>query len=381
MARKPAVSVVDQDGNPVPNVVEDGQVTVFNQDPTPEEDTEPLQRAAQELGASGDAGRVEVWRVKRSLAGSQEAFLGAMELEECSVPEVQRRFGGGEFRIRIRRQNGKLYKQETKIIEGEPITPRAPAPPTVIAAPQDHTEGAVMRALGEIMRQNQEFLITLKQSLQPAAPPKTTIEMAQELLALKSLFIDPNAPRADPFAMLTQTIGLIKETGILEGGGGGGQTTEMDLFKTLIEKFGPAFMEGVKRDAPALPQSFNPALPPSGMAPQAQPNPIPNRSANPNPPQPEDAEMNRIKMALNFLAIKAGEGADPDLYAEMVLDNAPEDDIKMLFSNPQWFDQLAAVAPAIRNHVEWFTKLRASIEQQLTEEQAPVNPSPDETAT
>lgn len=380
------VAVVDSEGNPLPHVQDGGTVTVLGNDENgetiePEDYVDPFTRAAQELGASGDYGRVEIYRVKRTLSGPLEAFVGPMSLEEFNYVEVQRRYGGGEFRFRLKDGNGRIKKQVTQTFEGEPIVPRQPSSQQVVQSHESRSEGneTLMRALGAIMEQNNALLTEIRNSRQ--TPQKSTLEIAQELAALKALFSD--GPRPDPFQMFTQTIGLIKETGLMEGAGGGGATTEMDLFKTLIEKFGPAFMAGIQKDQnaaidnpPAIP--FNPH---AGMATQTASPPVsvaPIRP-NPNPPAQADPQMMQLKMALRFLCVKAVEGGDADLYADLVMDNASDEELRALFSSPQWLEQLASVFPDVRNHSAWFAKLKAAIETRLTEEAEAGDPSADET--
>lgn len=373
-SKNAAMSVIDAEGNPLPNVQEDGTVQVLTggvvNEPDLIEEDDPLANAIQELGASGDDGRVEIWRVKRTLQGTQEAFVSPMALEDFSIARVQQLYGGGHFRVVVKNQRGKIVKRGSLQIDGDPImTQRQQAPQSALPVPYppQGEDSPLMRSIGALMQQNNQILQLLAQNVQHDRPiQKSTVEFAQELLTIKSLF---QAPGGDPIDMMTKTINLMKEMGV--AGNGGGETTEMDLFKSLIEKFGPAFMAGMQKDAAensALQNMLPTPAPSFNNSPNLQPQPQPQ----PNPahrPQPAtDPEMLKLKMALHFLCSKAKAGTDPETYADVVLDEVGENDTDFtnLINDPQWLEKLSVFVPDVRVYSTWFTQLRESIIAQLT---------------
>lgn len=398
------VSVEDDDGNPLPHVQVGNTVRVI-QPPEAgdnsgeilddEQFVDPFSRAAAELGESGEYGRVEIYRIRRTLNGVVEAFVAPMSLEEFNYVEVQRRYGGGEFRFKLKNEKGQIKKVGTQMFEGEPITHRTPqvtqqpTPPHLASYPYQsppQQDATLPLALGELMKQNNAILQTLAQQqqmfgamLQNLGRQKSTIEIAQEFAAIKGLFGGGGMDLDN----LSKMVSIVKDIG--GDGGGGGKTSEMDLFGKMIDQFGPAIIGGMQKDS--MP---NPSLP--HMPLQPQPMPIPNPSSPnfpPSPPYPSqpstqkpDPEIMKLKMALSFLCSKAKENSDPALYADLVLDNAADDEIRALFANSNWLDQLATVHPPVREHAAWFTSLKTAIENILTEPEDVGNPQaepiPDE---
>lgn len=73
-----------------------------------------------------------------------------------------------------------------------------------------------------------------------------------------------------------------------------------------------------------------------------------------------------------LLCQKASEGADPTLYAEIVLDNVPDETLTMLLSRqPTPLDALIAEFPAAEPHRAWFAALIDTLMQAMTDEEDP----------
>jgi hypothetical protein len=73
-----------------------------------------------------------------------------------------------------------------------------------------------------------------------------------------------------------------------------------------------------------------------------------------------------IAYYLGFLVSKAQADADPELYAEMVLDNLTDEQlIPMLNRGPALIDDFIAAVPAVANHRPWFESLIAAVTNAL----------------
>ena len=72
---------------------------------------------------------------------------------------------------------------------------------------------------------------------------------------------------------------------------------------------------------------------------------------------------------LAFLVSKAKIGSDPSLYAEVVLDNVPDDQLMpMLNRGDALISDLVSLHPPVGEHREWFTKLLKEINDLLEPE-------------
>jgi hypothetical protein len=71
------------------------------------------------------------------------------------------------------------------------------------------------------------------------------------------------------------------------------------------------------------------------------------------------------KQYINMLLQKAKQGASPELYAEYILDNAPEDVVRQNFTGVGVIDDIVRLVPEVGNHVNWFTELQSAIIQML----------------
>ena len=72
---------------------------------------------------------------------------------------------------------------------------------------------------------------------------------------------------------------------------------------------------------------------------------------------------------LQLLVAKAGEGSDPTLYADLVVDSMPEGDVvSLLNAQPSTIEMLIVVCPAVAEHREWFQTLIDTVSQAFAEE-------------
>ena len=75
-----------------------------------------------------------------------------------------------------------------------------------------------------------------------------------------------------------------------------------------------------------------------------------------------------IKKYVGMLVERAERGSDPDLYADFVLDNVPENVIKEHLANENIIEELSKIDPRVAQHAEWFNSLRDSLVSALTED-------------
>jgi hypothetical protein len=112
-------------------------------------------------------------------------------------------------------------------------------------------------------------------------------------------------------------------------------------------------------------------------APTAQKPALP---APPTPPQPthsEGSDVNMLHYYYGVLCQKAASGADPVLYAELVLDNVDDATLQTLLTKqPTPLDALMAEYPPAVPHREWFASLIDTLMSAMTDDPPPVDDAP-----
>ena len=75
------------------------------------------------------------------------------------------------------------------------------------------------------------------------------------------------------------------------------------------------------------------------------------------------------------LVRRAIKGQDPEIYAQVLLDNLPsfitEQEIFERMSAPDAINQLAQLNPAVKAHAEWFDHFRKSVLDSFDDDEAP----------
>lgn len=73
-----------------------------------------------------------------------------------------------------------------------------------------------------------------------------------------------------------------------------------------------------------------------------------------------------IKHYLNMLIQKAENDSDPVLYAEFILDNAPQSMVEENIMREDLIEYASSIDPRVKQHEKWFTELRDHIVSVLT---------------
>jgi len=174
----------------------------------------------------------------------------------------------------------------------------------------------------------------------PVAPPvqdpaAMQLAMVQTLATLKEIATPPAAPAADDgVERLIQGITLAQKLGK-----GDGETNTSDLL-----------MEGLRQFAPAIAQATQ-----AGMATQAGPPGAAQLPPPPGAPPPQSPEQKAmfertlLRTQLKFLVKNAQEGRNPELYAELLLDQVGEVKLLEFIGAPDveavrpWFERMRVV--------------------------------------
>jgi len=178
--------------------------------------------------------------------------------------------------------------------------------------------------------------------------------------------------------MLMKGFELARE---LKGNEGGAEPTLMGLMSDLLKSPMVGQMVAAAQAQPQAQQRIAPPRPPQQPPkPPAQPLAPPLNTPPVQPPaqsfasetQPEPVNP-MLTQYLALLCAKAADGADPALYADLVLDNLDPDLLDQLLARlPTPVDGLIADHAAVAEHREWFEQLVAIIQGALAPEAPPV---------
>lgn len=314
--------------------------------------------------------RISIYRVVKNQPPS---WVAECDPTSFSLEELRDKYRGGEFRLYIMK-DGRLWKNMRIFVE-PPVTA-----PIESAAPSSQ-----LGDLLTVMREGfaaQAAALREATTVRPPSPfanmdlPAVITAVTGALVALRPPPPPPAPPPAADVDFASKSIDMF-----MKG---------LELARDLKEDASPAdnSIGGMLRTvlgsplmaqavAAATPQPHPPQPRPALAGPQqpqaqTQPQPQPQPQAQTQPTQPEASDVNMLHYYYGLLCQKAAAGADPTLYAEMVLDNVDDDTLNTLLTKqPTPLDALIAEYPAAAPHREWFGQLIDVLMSAMTEEEPP----------
>lgn len=295
--------------------------------------------------------RINVYRIVKNQPPS---YVFECSPESFSLDELRDKYNGGEFRLYVMK-DGRLWKNTRVIVEPRQIISAGhdPSPPTqlfdMMALIRDgfSAQTAAMReiATGRVGAPSMFSGMDLPAVITAAAA------------AITALRPPPAPPPAAPPDTTSQALDMF-----MRG---------MEIAMNVRDNASPVdnSIGGMLRDV--LKSPIVAAAVQAQMAPQppAQPNPRQQPAPALSPPvqpqvshaktdSPPPAPDAMLSYYISFLAQKAAAGADPELYAEMVLDNLTDDQLNpMLARGDLLIDDFIALHASVANHRDWFLAL------------------------
>ena len=293
--------------------------------------------------------------------GKQISFLFRTSPDEMSGGEIMERcrdhYGTGDYRVHIR--------QGPRIVHNRGFSVEARKEPDPITAQASGTADILVMMQANNASTQQMFMATMSamaealKGREPPPPPDPVAmqnSMIQALVALKGLAV-PESTAKDPVEMLIQGVQLAAELRPAEG-----DTNANDLVLAGLKAFAPTITEATRQ----------------GLAAQAagQPQPgAPGSPGEPGPGRPGDPQLTAdaareremglrqvmMRQQLAWLVKQASVGKNPDLYAELLLDQVGEQTVLEFVGKPDALEQLAAIEPRVKDYSVWFEELRACI--------------------
>lgn len=304
-----------------------------------------------ESGAPGAA--KSAWAF--SCSPADFTFTGLLERIK-NDPEL----GPGTYSLRVRRATQWVGRRVITIAgrARPPVTAAAVAAVAAPPAPAIDLERAMLTMQLKAAEQMQTFMLSIVSKLSTPTQAGPTFG---ELVALVKTLQGEREAR-DPIkdvqrllelrdAVQPSTIAAADDEDLEAATHKG--ATNADVFLKLADTFGPAIAGALSPGARA---TAAPAAAPPGPAASSPP-----AAAADEGPTPEQ----RIRSAVTLLLTGAARGGYPQAYAEVALDELGDDLARLVLARPNALDQLAAMAPQVTQHREWFDQVLQHARQLL----------------
>ncbi len=336
--------------------------------PAPEDDEiDPVENVRAQLNAGGDGSFVTVMRV--GVNGKPDTSCGRMDAQTFDIENVRAEFGPGTYRFigYAPRPNGPVSRFANKVLTLEASRVER----TAVAPANTQSQQSEILALANAMQQG---FARLGELIAAAAKQPSRAEMLEEMRIMRDMFA-ASVPAAaaptvtDQLSALESVMSLAER--FAEKTGGGDSDGLSGIVNTLIKEIAPALVPLITERMAQQPAG-TPALAAPIVVPGAAPPASAAKPAKPITVNGEETDVNlliqkALTMQLRDLVEAAARNADTDLYAELILDRLPPASVIAFLSEPQWFAKVCELDARVAQHQEWFTRLSASVQSQLTD--------------
>jgi len=314
---------------------------------------------------------IELFRINAQ--GGRPLYLESVQPSIFNLAYVTGKFGGGRYLASAKYVSGERVKMPFEI-EGEPIPVRRLGPGAGVEPMAVPSNAVHLQALLAPTHPAAEFepaptdmqgmfsvLVTLIKDMK-----SSKADTLKEMLMYKELFA-ANQPTG-PQATVDQMTNLVMKGVELAGKAGGPGETNVWLevareLKDPLAKAFDALQMAIATRGQQQPAHIQPAIAPPVAQPTAQSTPAGD---------PVNLQMlNQLRMALPLLVNGASKNAEPDFYADFILDQTPENlypSLRDWLVKPDCLDMLAKIEPGVRYAQDWWIGLRSSLLEKLTEE-------------
>jgi hypothetical protein len=327
-------------------------------------------RALAELNAGSDV----KWSIHRvsDMGGKRPGYCGALTTAELTLDRIAAEWGIGKYKVRGSRSNGQFAGQSTITIAE---APKGDAKPVSVsgAAPTSIQDYIALMEAKDLQRSQsmREWAAILAPIFAPLAANMfsgnkgpTLAELTQTLMNMKTLNggSESSLSKIEELAKLVEVVQGI-------GGDGGKGSGWADIVRDGIKTVGDVLPALASRIPGMLPAP--PAAPPALASPfSASAPPGARQQPPPKAATPMLQMLGWLKEQLTALAHQASLNKDPNLYADVVLDNLPQIDPAMLrdmLAKPDWWATLVQFSPNVQPYPQWFAECREALLKGLEE--------------
>lgn len=283
--------------------------------------------------------------------GGRPKFLTELSPEEFSESNVKEMYGGGSYKIRAQKSNGKWgvsmfdiegYPKKLKPTDMEEDPDEEEDEPQPIPQPQ------------QVVQQASQFDAFAMMKLFQAAEDRGEARMMKILELMR--------PQQQPPDVTKQVFEIVEKIApMMAGGDGGGSPWMMALtqFKEPIMKIVDSIQIALQR----------PSVAPSGPPPQVHAHVQPNPT---QPPSEDDMLKLLIRQYLPVFVNAARSNGNPDIYADMILEQIPQNMYPKLeaWLEGNWFQDIVSIEKNIEFQAGWWNLLKVSLLEGMKEHAA-----------
>lgn len=318
-----------------------------------------------------------VVNVYRQEDGKNLSFVFKTHPEEMTGGDIMERcqlkFGTGDYRMHVREGRRLVANRAFSVVAPKDDSPKEERPDTfgtseLMALMTKQNEQMQTLMLGTMTALANAF--ANKGASQPTVDPIAMQNSVIQGIATMKELADGNSKK-EPGAveMLIKGVELSQSLAPKTG-----ETNTSDILLKGLEMFPVLAQAGTKGQPAAVPgNQIKPGQPqPPALQPPEQPaNPAPEQT----PISDEEKERREKEMFfmqargnLAFLCKQAQENKDPELYAELVLDQMGREKTLEFLGKPDALEQLAQIDANVMVYQGWFIALRTAILDMTREE-------------
>lgn len=326
--------------------------TVIELEDEPEKETQ-IENAESDIenalkSVPGGVTSVKLYRVLPQ--GGRPKFLTELSPEEFSETNVKEMYGGGSYKIRAQKSNGK-WGVSMFDIEG---FPKRLKPSDIEEDPDEEEEETPTPQPQQVVQQSSSFDAFAMMKMMQAAEDRGEARMMKMLELMR--------PQQQPPDVTKQVFEIVEKIApMMVGGDGGGSPWMMALtqFKEPILKIVDSIQIALQR----------PSVVPSGPPPQVHAHVQPNPA---QPPSEDDMLKLLIRQYLPVFVNAARSNGNPDIYADMILEQIPENMYPRLqqWLEGSWFQDIVAIEKNIEFQAGWWNLLKTSLLEGMKEHAA-----------
>lgn len=318
-----------------------------------------LLKVLAELGGEEEV-HVNIYRAATEKGYKGGAYVDSVHPSVFSLEWLRETHGGGKYRIHVRNDTG-IVRNSLIEIEERKRPMYAPSPPVQDFTKILETMQTGFNQLGQLIAQ------AAQASARPAIDPQQLRrDMMQDMAMMKELFGPTPQPQnggEQAINMLMKGLELAREITPREGEAG-----TADIIMEALKTFGKPIAEAAMSRAVQAQESM-PALAHAREPGEIFQQPAPAFTGE----QPPQNEENMLKMYAAMLADKASQDSDPAIYAGLVVDNMPEDQLRALIDRPDLLQFLGSLSPKLVQYPEWVNEFVSVIREMLTDEELPAS--------
>lgn len=322
-------------------------------------------------GVSDEDAKVTVYRVNAKDGRRNDSWVMECHPSEFSIARLAQEFGGGQYRIAgikfdaSRNQKVRFCNRIVTIEGVRETTPYISAARAVAQQPTASIDGNVLSAIQQGFERLAQSQLQMMQAMQQPKidPAQMRRELLQDMAMMREIMVGNNGNNTGAVEMLLKGIELARDLSPAAGEAG-----TADILLEALKTFGKPIAQTVLAQA-AQSQQIAPLIsnnPVSSENQQILPQVEMNRTEAPVIDTTiKEAEM--LKYYISQLLVLAKDTRDPSLYAELIVDQLPDEQLNAIVSRADFIPWLISVNPEISGYVPWFEELRASIMEILTQ--------------